>query len=95
MGVFFDKIRNRKINVDKSLLNASGSKLREYFCSFRSICEDFTIRTREYMQIFGSNVKSFEVWDPDRRGIIDAMEMFSGLIIFSKVLYQDKIRFLY
>jgi hypothetical protein len=47
------------------------------------------------MQIFGSNVKSFEVWDPDRRGIIDAMEMFSGLIIFSKVTYQDKIRFLY
>lgn len=47
------------------------------------------------MQIFGSNFKSFEVWDPNRTGIIDAIEMFSGLIIFSKIAYQDKIRFLY
>lgn len=95
MGNFFDCIKDRKITVDKQLLNASGSKLREYFCSYRSICEDFIIRIPEYVQIFGCNVKSFEVWDPERKGIIDALEMFAGLIVFSKVAYEDKIKFLY
>lgn len=47
------------------------------------------------MEIFGSNVKSFDVWDPERTGIIDAMEMFAGLIVFSNVAYEDKIKFLY
>lgn len=35
------------------------------------------------------------MWDPERKGIIDALEMFSGLIVFSKVPYEDKIKFLY
>lgn len=47
------------------------------------------------MQIFGSNVKSFSLWDPEQTGVVNAMEMFSGLIIFSKMAYEDKIKFLY
>lgn len=47
------------------------------------------------MQIFGSNVKSFNVWDPQRYGYINAMEIFSGIFIFSKMAFEDKIKFLY
>ncbi len=47
------------------------------------------------MQISGSNVKSYDVWDTEKQGYINPMEMFSGLIIFSKVAYEDKIKFLY
>lgn len=45
--------------------------------------------------LFGSNAKFFNVWNPERTDIIAAMNIFAGLIVFSNVVYEDKIEFLY
>lgn len=47
------------------------------------------------MQIFGASQLSFAVWDIKNRGKIDAIEMFSGLVIFSNIKYHQKIKFLF
>ena len=73
MGAFLAQIRGRDITIDGELLNVSSSKLREFYCSYQSICENFSINIPEYIQIFGSNVKSFDVWDPHEVGCINAI----------------------
>jgi hypothetical protein len=35
------------------------------------------------------------VWDSKGKGKIDAIEMFSGLLVFSKIRYEQKIKFLF
>lgn len=52
---FLTIIKDRKITIDQSLLNCSSSKLREYYSSFKSICESFSITISEFIQIFGHN----------------------------------------
>ena len=69
----------------------SLSKLREYHGSFKSICTNFSIDTREFSQIF-DNSEDFKIWDDDQNGLIDALELFSGLILYSEAKFQEKIR---
>ena len=49
----------------------------------------------EYEQIFGSNEQIFKIWDTDNNGLIDALELFSGLILFSDASFEEKVRFLF
>jgi len=84
---------NQKSNCP--LLNATLSKLRDYHGSFKSICDNFSLDLTEFEQIFGSNESAFVIWDTDNNGLIDALEFFSGLIIFSDSKFEDKIRFLF
>jgi len=84
---------NQKSNCP--LLNASLNKLRDQFGSFKSICENFSIDLSEFEQIFGSNESAFVIWDTDNNGLVDSLELFSGLTIFSDSKFEDKIRFLF
>jgi len=68
------------------------SKLREYHGSFKSICDDFTLDLSDFEEIFGVDKESFAIWDTDRTELIDALELFSGLVIFSDSKFEDKIR---
>ena len=38
---------------------------------------------------------SFRIWDSENYGLLDAFEIFSGLIIFAKAPFEDKLRFLF
>lgn len=49
----------------------------------------------EYSQIFGSNVNAFLVWDVNKTGKVDALEMFSGLVLFSNAHFEEKMQFLF
>lgn len=90
------QIDNNTHQKDNSpLLNITLSKLREFFGSFKSVCDNFSIDLIEFEQIFGANESSFVVWDVDKNGLIDALELFSGLILFSDSKFDDKIRFLF
>ena len=95
MGSFLGDIQGRTVAVDTALLNSTHSKLIEYYSSYKSICEGFTITIHEYTHIFGPNQLSFSLWDTRGRGKIDAIEMFSGLLVFSKIRYEQKIKFLF
>lgn len=36
----------------------------------------------------------FSVWDHDANGLIDCIEFFTGMIVFSNGRVEDKLRFL-
>ena len=40
------------------------------------------------------NEAVFSVWDTDSNGLIDCIEFFTGMIIFSNSRIEDKLRFL-
>ncbi|KAL4455920.1 hypothetical protein ABPG73_008674 [Tetrahymena malaccensis] len=80
------------------LMGQALSKLREYHGSFKSVCDTFAIEQNEFDQILGQPDKSqelFQLWDRDKNGLIDALELFSGLILFSEAKFEDKLRFLF
>lgn len=96
MGSFLSQIKSKPAPQQSNpLLNNSLSKLREYHGSFKSVCDTYSIDLTEYEQIFGSNESSFQMWDTDNNGNIDALELFCGLILFSEAKFEDKIRFLF
>ena len=96
MGNAINTIRDYSGKKDSSqLLNISLSKLREFFGSFKSVSENFSIDQTEFEQIFGTNESNFVIFDTDRNGLIDALELFSGLVIFSDAKFEEKIRFLF
>lgn len=68
------------------------SKIRDYHGSYKSISDTFSIDLTEFVQIFGSNESAFVIWDTDDNGLIDALELFCGLIIFSDSKFDDKVR---
>jgi microtubule-associated protein-like 5 len=77
------------------LLSTSLSKLREYYGSFKSVCDTFSIELTEYDNIFSSNETSFKIYDTDDNGLIDALELFAGLILFAEGKFEDKVSFLF
>ncbi len=81
----------------------SLAKIRELHGGFKSICDNFAINLTEFENIFSSNEATFAIWDADNNGnhffsiilytgLIDALELFSGIIIFSDSKADDKIR---
>lgn len=77
------------------LLNVTLSKLRDYHASFKSICDNFSMDLSEFEHIFGASESAFVIWDTDNNGLIDSLELFSGICIFSDTKFDDKIRFLF
>ncbi|CAD8183513.1 unnamed protein product [Paramecium pentaurelia] len=95
MGQFLGHLQNAQPPQSNPLLNNSISKLREYHGSFQSVCDTFSIDLTEFEQIFGSNETMFQIWDTDNNGLINALELFSGLIIFAESNFEEKARFLF
>lgn len=46
----------------------------------------------EFEHIFGAGESAFVNWDTDNNGLIDSLEVFSGICIFSNTKLDDKIR---
>lgn len=71
----------------------SLSKLREYHGSFKSVCDNYAIDESEFSHIFQINdYNIFKLWDTEKNGLIDALEIFSGLILFTTARFEDKVR---
>ena len=49
----------------------------------------------EFQQIFNANESAFVIWDHDNNGLIDALELFSGMALFSEAKLDDTLRFLF
>jgi hypothetical protein len=87
MGNFLNLLRQSKRSPELNYLDCSWMKLREYYASFKLICDTFTIDSTQFSQIFGPSVNTFVVWDVEKRRKIDALEMFSGLVLFSNAKF--------
>lgn len=70
----------------------SLSKVRDFHASFKSICDNFSMDLSEFEHIFGASESAFVIWDTDNNGLIDSLELFSGIILFSDTKFEDKIR---
>jgi microtubule-associated protein-like 5 len=77
------------------LISLSLSKIRELHGSFKSICDNFAINLTEFETIFARDQKTFSLFDTDNNGMVDALELFAGLIIQSDATAENKIRFLF
>ena len=86
---------NAKIPDNSPLLYRPITIMKEHFASFKAICDNFFLDLKEFEQIFGVGEPSFIIWDSDKNGVIDALELFAGLICFSTAKFEDKIRFLF
>lgn len=78
-----------------TLTNLSLAKIRELHGGFKSVCDNFAVNLTEFESIFSSNQQTFAIFDDDNNGLIDALEIFAGLIIFSSSKAEDKVRFLF
>jgi hypothetical protein len=70
----------------------SLTRLCDFLASFKSICESFALDLSHFQKIFNINENHFVIWDTDNNGLIDALELFSGMAIFSSAKQEDIIR---
>ena len=68
------------------------AKLNEYYFSFKSVCDNFSIDENEFSHIFSCDYNIFKLWDTDKNGLIDALEVFSGLILFTTTDFDEKVK---
>ena len=61
------------------------------------LCDSFTLTLTEFEQIFGLDDCSgvFSILDHDGNGLLDAIEVFTILILFSDSRLEDRIRFMF
>ncbi len=67
----------------------------DYHATFKALCDNFSIDLIEFQQIFNANESAFVIWDTDNNGLIDALELFSGMALFSDAKFDDTVRFLF
>ncbi len=72
-------------------LKVSSEKLLSYFASYKNICNNFTVDIIQFEQIFNLDKNVFNIWNINEDNILDAFELFSGLIIYSTMNINDKI----
>lgn len=78
------------------LFSLSLTKLREYHGRFKSECENFSMNSAEFTNVFGqANAECFHLWANDSQGLIDALELFSGLLLFAEATFEEKTHFLF
>ena len=68
------------------------AKIREYHGGFTSVWDAFSINLTEFEQIFSLTETTFNIFDTDHNGLIDSLELFSGMILFSDAKAEEKIR---
>ena len=78
-----------------TLILVSLSKVKEFFHNFEFSCENFAINLTEFEQIFGTHLDEFQLWDTDRNGLIDSLEIFTGITVYSEGAVEDKFHFLF
>lgn len=78
-------------------------RIRTLHKGFQMLSESFALNAKEFEQIFTYNETVFLLWDTDNNGktplsvsialgLVDAIEFFCGLAIFSTARVEDKIR---
>lgn len=59
---------------------------------YKIVCESFSINFTEFETIFQKDNKEFIIWDTDSNGLIDGLELFSGLILISDCSVDEKLK---
>ena len=65
--------------------------MEEVYRAFRCLCPTYALNYKECEQLLNLSEATFTLWDHDSNGLIDAMELFSVLALYSSALTEDKI----
>ncbi len=67
-------------------------QLHEYRSRYINLSQSFAICEEEFKEIFQIDFLTFSVWDLNNDGLIEALEVFSGLALFSSSVLQDRLQ---
>ena len=85
------------LGTNKQMLKFDIARIRTLHQGFKMLCDSFTMSKHEFEQILGFNDSEglFNQLDTDANGVIDAIEVFTLLAIFSDSRLEDRFRFLF
>lgn len=67
-------------------------KLHEYRARYVNLCQSFSICEDEFKAIFCISSPCFVAWDLNNDGLIEALEVLSGLALFSSSVLEDRLQ---
>ncbi|CAI2382974.1 unnamed protein product [Moneuplotes crassus] len=76
------------------LLDYEMKRVIEMHSAFITLCDSFALCYKEAEQLINMSEATFVIWDKDSKGLIDAIQLFSILCLYSKGRIEDKCRFL-
>lgn len=86
---------HKKQIVSSRLFDQSIAEIKDLWMQFKTRCDDFWIDYEEFHKVFKEGVCVFSLWDSKENGLVDALELFSCLVMFSKSNFDDKVVFLF
>ena len=96
MGNFNSTLADIEIpEANTPLLEYEMKRVIEIHQAFVTLCDSFAICYKEAEQLLNMHEATFVIWDNDSKGLIDALQLFSVLWIYSKGRPEDKVRFLF
>ena len=96
MGGSLTVLKNEKKKLDQTpLFGLPISEVREHWTQFKMICNGFWIDYEQFHKVFKESDKIFNLWDFQENGLIDVLELFSCLLLFSKSEFDEKIKFIF
>lgn len=86
MGNFLETLQGQEIPQSKLSIfrQYSLSNIQESNGKFRYLCDTFAIDESEFVEIFGESLEIFRIFDDDDNLLIDGLELFTGLILFTE-----------
>lgn len=96
MGLILAQIRNQKKKLEKSeLFSLTISHLKDYWIQYKVVCDTLWMDFEEFHKIFKESEQIFSLWDYQENALIDALELFSCLILTSKSNFEEKLKFIF
>jgi Ca2+-binding EF-hand superfamily protein len=93
MGNFIEQMQKIPIpQPNRKVVMMAVSRIKSLHKGFQMLCDSFALTLPEFEQVFALDESVFAIWDTDCNGMIDALEFFSALILFSQSKLEDKIR---
>lgn len=97
-------MRSQSKTIDekrKALRTLSLDKLVAAHCKLRTCCSKFAISPSEFAEVFEfdslsiNNDDAFLIWDIGHVRMVDALEIFSGLVVMANITLEDQVKFLF
>ena len=104
MGANASYLRSQSKTIDekrKALRTLSLDNLVAAHCKLRTCCSKFAITPTEFAEVFEldslsiNNDDAFLIWDVGRVRLVDALEIFSGLVVVANITLEDQVKFLF
>lgn len=96
MGNTLSNIQSAKgTPPDSFLFGQPISQIQDQWIKFRTICDNFWIDFEQFHKTFKENEAIFSIWDYQKNELVDALEVFTAIILFADATLDQKTRFIF